>query len=744
MFIIRLVFLLSVVLFTMTIDPVQVGLGSYSTEVPAGQESPQTTIFRVESLEDHPMPTNKWWSALAWQGSGNRAMFAHPLALAAHPDGLAVSYPNTPFIATRGDEYRYNFFEDFRVSVSGLSRASAPPLVVDFSDWTVTAAWDGDVMRATMGHGMPFVYFTTSSSDITLTFRQAPDVILNEDGSALVTIRGRAYGLFAPSGSTWTVEGEQLHAALNGKTYFSVAVLPDDTPETFAEFRARAFVFVTGSHVEWQYDEAASSVITTYMLETQVMEGSETATLSALYRHQWLYSQDVNTAYAYTSSRGEMRVVQGNSFTTTMLYPGILPALPAVDGLSIDELARGIDRVERFNNDNLRLNLPGPNGEADTYWTGKGLNRLAMLVPIAEQLGDTAARDAFLSTLRTRLEDWFSVSESGALPHFTYDSNWGVLIGYPAAGFGYQSRINDHHFHHGYFIYAAAMIAMRDPEWAALDQWGGMVDLLIRDANSPDADDPMFPRLRSFDVYAGHSWASGANDGDHGANQESSSEAMNFAAALILWGAAVNDPEMRDLGIYLYTTEMIAIQQYWFDVDHAVFPEGFDRSALGILWSDGGQYTTWWTQDPDAIHAINFLPITPASLYLGRTPDYLTENRADLIEQAGGEPDAFTDVLRLTYALTDPAAELAAYQANPPEPEWGETQTHALHWLETLNVLGRLDLTVTADSPFYAIFEREGVRIYAAYNPDAAERVVTFSDGVTLTVPPYEMATLSR
>ncbi len=740
----RLVFLLSVVLLTMTIDHVQVGQGSYSTDVPAGQESPQTTIFRVDALADRPMPTNKWWSALAWQGSGNRAMFAHPLALAANPDGLAVSYPNTPFISTRGDEYRYNFFEDFRVSVAGLTRASAPPLVADFSDWTVTAAWDGDAMRATMGHGMPFVYFTTNGGEVALTFRQAPDVIINEEGSALVMIRGRAYGLFAPSGSTWTVENEQIRSTLAGNNYFSLAVLPDDTLETFANFRAHAFVFVTGSHVEWRYDESASSVVTDYALDTQVMEGSQTETLFALYRHQWLYSQDMNTPYAYTSARGEMRVVQGNGFTTTMTYPGILPAMPAVDGLSTDEFTREIDRVERFNNDNLRLNLPGPNGEADTYWTGKGLNRLAMLVPIAEQLGDTAARDAFITTLRARLEDWFSVSESGALPHFTYNSNWGALIGYPAATFGYQTRMNDHHFHHGYFIYAAAMIAMRDPEWASLDQWGGMVDLLIRDANSPDANDPMFPRLRSFDVYAGHSWASGANDGDHGANQESSSEAMNFAASLILWGAAVDNQEIRDLGIYLYTTEMIAIQQYWFDVDHAVFPEGFDRSALGILWSDGGHYTTWWTQDPDAIHAINFLPITPASLYLGQTPEYLAENRADLIDQAGGAPDAFTDVLHLTYALSDPAEALAAFQASPPAPEWGETQTHALHWLETLNVLGRINATVTADAPFYAVFERDGVRTYAAYNFDASNRVVTFSDGVTLTVPPGELATLSR
>ena len=70
-------------------------------------------------------------------------------------------------------------------------------------------------------------------------------------------------------------------------------------------------------------------------------------------------------------------------------------------------------------------------------------------------------------------------------------------------------ELNDHHFHYGYFIRAAAEIARHDPAWASDAHWGGMVSLLVRDIASPDRDDPMFPFLRNFDPYAGHSWASG-------------------------------------------------------------------------------------------------------------------------------------------------------------------------------------------------------------------------------------------
>ena len=61
-----------------------------------------------------------------------------------------------------------------------------------------------------------------------------------------------------------------------------------------------------------------------------------------------------------------------------------------------------------------------------------------------------------------------------------------------------------------------------------------MVLLLIRDIASPDRDDPLFPFLRTFDPYAGHSWASGTALFGSGNNQESSSEAMNAWTGIIV------------------------------------------------------------------------------------------------------------------------------------------------------------------------------------------------------------------
>ena len=95
---------------------------------------------------------------------------------------------------------------------------------------------------------------------------------------------------------------------------------------------------------------------------------------------------------------------------------------------------------------------------------------------------------ALLTAIRTRLNDWFTASPGKTSRVFYYNSAWGTLLGYPAS-YGSDPELNDHHFHYGYFIAAAATLAKFDPTWATSSQYGGMVDLLIRDANNYDRAD---------------------------------------------------------------------------------------------------------------------------------------------------------------------------------------------------------------------------------------------------------------
>jgi endoglucanase Acf2 len=435
-----------------------------------------------------------------------------------------------------------------------------------------------------------------------------------------------------------------------------------------------------------------------------------------------------------------MKLGQGSGFATQVKFPGVLPSLPNAGGCDPARLATYL---------NAEASQPDPPTK-DTYWEGKHLGKLATLIPIAEQFGVKEAEATLRKKLKARLEHWFTAAApDGQLKSrglFYYNANWGALIGCPAS-YGSDTELNDHHFHYGYFAKAAAEIARRDPDWAADERWGGMVKLLIRDFASPDRKDPLFPFLRSFDPYAGHSWASGhARFGD-GNNNESSSEAMNAWAGLVLWGEATGDRALRDLGIFLYTTEMTAIHEYWFDVHAENFPKGYTPSVVTMIWGGKGANGTWFSANPEMVHGINFLPMHGGSLYLGHYPDYVRKNYKALVEEnKGTQWDAWADIIWMYLALADPKEALAQFEAREKgyPAEAGNTKANTYHWLHTLNVLGHVDPTVTADTPLYAVFRKGSRQTYVAYNMAPSPRTVTFSDGFKLEAKERSFATGSR
>ncbi|MGH3729870.1 MAG: glycosyl hydrolase [Micromonosporaceae bacterium] len=720
---------------------VPVGEGSYTTDRPAGTKGPSNSggaavTPKVTSRVSGPVPTNDWWSSLIWpRYAGNpysENLYAHPLAFHTYADGLGMSYPDAPAITPDGRTYEHTYSEDLRVGVAGLN---SPETKVDgWSDWTVSPYWsDGTrTLRATIGHGSPYAYFTGSGGNARVTFAGTPNVFSNSGGVLGVTVRGHHYALFAPSGATWSLNGTVATSGLAGRDYFSVASLP--STGALALFAKYAYSFVTDTRASWDYDPGSARVTSTFTATTTAKEGTQTGTLLALYRHQWRASSDPVTSHRYASPRGEMRLREGASFTTRATFNGVLPSLPDLGSYDRSRLGSYVDVV-----------LAEPDlmkGATDTYWTGKALGRLAMLVPIADQLGKTTARDRLLDAIRGRLADWLTASPGEAERLFAYDATWDTMIGYPAS-YGADTELNDHHFHYGYFVLAAAILAKYDPGWVSSGRYGGMVELLVKDSANWSRGDTRFPFLRHFDPYAGHSWASGHAGFAHGNNQESSSEAMMFATAAVLFGEATGNTAMRDTGIYLYTTERAAVGEYWFDASNAVFPATYGHDTLGILWGAGGAYATWWTANPEEIHGINALPVTGGSLYHGSWTADVKANVAEMRSNNGGPETEWRDVIWQFLAIGDPAGAKSAWDGSGGgyEPEWGETKAHTYHWIYNLAATGTPDHTVTADVPTYAVFNRSGTRTYVAHNASGTARTVTFSDGTTLSVPARSTAT---
>jgi endoglucanase Acf2 len=686
--------------------------------------------------------SSKWWSSLMWPFNPDNHysldLYAHPLALRAQSEGLGVSYPTTAAVQPR--EYMYRYSRDLLVGLEGLRATDAK--VVAYSDWAVTVEWRavGCSLRATFGHGFPFAYFEREgTAPATATFDGSP-LIDAERGSAIgLTVGDHHYALFAPTGAKWERTTQGFRSNLSGKRVFSVAVLPDADPATLALFQEHAFAFVRDTRVGWQYDEKKAELVTSYEAVTELVDdcGLPCAQRShdpiwALYRHQWLNSDaKVLSRAEYTSPRGTMKTIVAPSFQTRMKLNGVLPILPNASDAS---LRHYVDKVweER---EHFPVGL-GPQPERDVYWEGKSFGRLANVVEIADQQGMTDAKEGLLQAMKNEFEDWFDGREPRML---YYDGAWRSLVAFPAS-YGSAEQLNDHHFHYGYFIQAAETIARFDPDWAK--KWGSCVELLIKDAANWDRKDTRFPFLRHMDPYAGHSWASGPAQFPEGNNQEASSEDINLSYAIIMWGVNTGNREIRDLGIYLYTNQVSAAEQYWFDVDREVFPKAFGHSLAAMVWGAGAKYDTWFDQDPVMVHGINVLPFHGGSLYFGRRPDYVSRNFDSLVNLSHGEITTWRDYMLMYLATSDAerAADLFG-QDTLFEPEFGNSMAMTRHWVFNLRALGRLDTATTADTPTYAVFtDRAGKRTHVAYNGAGVPREVEFSDGVTLSVPPRQLA----
>ncbi len=514
-------------------------------------------------------------------------------------------------------------------------------------------------------------------------------------------------------------------------------------PELPENIKKYAYVFPENTTTTWSYNENTSIVRTDFVIDTKVKEGTESNLLIGLLPHHWAHlSSDspVPDKYSYNHVRGEIKTMEGNRFSVENTFHGILPTLPYVNNYSPGfDSALLVEKIDSIKYDQIGT-------WTDSYNDGQLLNRLVQTARIAYETGYTSAGDIMLATIQERLEDWLKAEEGEVAFLFYYNSTWSALLGYPA-GHGQDSNLNDHHFHWGYLIHAAAFMEQYRPGWAA--QWGEMVNMLIRDAAATDRNDSMFPFLRNFSPYAGHSWANGFASFPQGNDQESTSESMQFNSSLIHWGTVTGNKSIRDLGIYLYTTEQTAIEEYWFDMYDRIFKltqPTQQYSLVSRVFGNSFDNGTFWTTDIAAAYGIELYPIHAGSLYLGHNIEYAAKLWEEIKRNTGitrneANPDLWHDIMWQFASFIDPAEAIAMHDSYPGrELKFGVSDALTYHWIHAMNALGQIDTGITADYPVAAAFNLNGRITYVAHNYNNSTLNVKFSDGYILHVPAREMA----
>jgi Glycosyl hydrolase family 81 C-terminal domain len=181
-------------------------------------------------------------------------------------------------------------------------------------------------------------------------------------------------------------------------------------------------------------------------------------------------------------------------------------------------------------------------------------------------------------------------------------------------------------------------------------------------------------------------------------------------------------------------------------------PPEYKNIEVAQVFGGALKHNTWWTDEPRQIKGINLLPITSASTYLARDPKYVKRNLEALKPEMatyaahawrpsyGPPADVWQDIFAKYSGLADPAQGLSQWD-RWGSVELGDTRSHALHWLLSLQEMGAPDFDVTANTALFSVFKKsDGSKTYLAYNATKSPLNVKFSDGKTLVVAPGTLA----
>ena len=372
-------------------------------------------------------------------------------------------------------------------------------------------------------------------------------------------------------------------------------------------------------------------------------------------------------------TRGTMRGVLSSGETPTWTCketrdPVIARLLPGTDPSEAELVGVDFDRVleTEIKQD---WNVPA---DGSYYFNGKLLQKYASLCLLAQHRNLPDLLSTGVEKLKNTMEMYVANKATHPL---VYDEVFGGIItseGFTRndmnADFG-NGLYNDHHFHYGYFVTAFSIMAQLDPGWArSTPALQDFVDTLIRDAASSDPSDPLFPYFRHFNWFHGHSYAHGITSMADGKDQESVSEEMNFHYGMLLWAEVTENRRLADIAQLMLKVNKRSIQSYFLmKDDNTVHPPEFvPNKVTGIFFDNKVDYTTWFSPNPECIHGIQMIPVSPILPYF-RDAEFVREewesilSKIDLIRNPSAH-SGWESLLYANYAMIEPRQALTELQ----------------------------------------------------------------------------------
>lgn len=744
-------------------------------------EKAKLPVYKDDSLQS-PIDSNDWWQSILINKFGN-LLSTMPLKTKYSTKGLGILTATEGWLPDMGEtdvnvSVNSETEIDFYVLPENLDTSSACDKVVDYSDYSVTAGLYDDshmAMKSTFVKGSPYVFteygdtetIYISSSSITSIFDGNGNEILannlatlktdhigleitDSDNKAKTKTSKSYYCLSVPENTIFKKIGSYIRVTFPGKNgYMSIGTMLNKSQ--IDTFYRHGYAFVTDTNVTYDYNDSSAKITSNYSVTTALKRnGFTNKTFLCMLPHQWKNSTDDNGSFAtYTSVRGDMKAIEGNSFKTVSDFAGLVPtfALPTNSDFDGEALLGYLNELE-----DATKNL---NPAADAYWEGKNLHPLGMGVLMADQIGATDLRDTFLKRMKKILVNWFTYDGKDDISYFIYNQNWGTLY-YEQSEFGANASICDHHFTYGYFMFAATVLATYDEEF--YNDYKGMIEMMIRDYANPSDNDSEYCRFRAYDLYEGHSWAGGYADNDSGNNQESASESLFSWVSMYLWGVLTNNDTYRDAGVFGFTNEMEAVEQYWFDYDKDNWIDAWPYEVVGQVYGGINFYGTFFGGQPLYVYGIQWLPISEYLTYYGMNQTRCAEiyqglltdtdiamdkavkaankegkSQAEIDKMLNEYPQADTGWQHITWPFlsqTNPDLALNKFLENDTKVQ--KTDTANTYWfINSMKELGvkTTDIIATGDLSA-SVYYNKNTNKYTAtvWNPTNETKVVTFNN----------------
>ncbi|KAI7893897.1 endo-1,3(4)-beta-glucanase [Mucor mucedo] len=395
-----------------------------------------------------------------------------------------------------------------------------------------------------------------------------------------------------------------------------------DMPGSEAVLDTHTGVWATGAKLETGADS-------TYTINWNLAGDLSKRLLTFAYPHHIssFANQVVRTnMILQSSSKGPMEAVIGNTWIlkeTDLPTTEWFPSNPAPEPSTRNEILQAMV-------DDVYSNYTENTFKDDNYFSGKGLQKYALLAltlnrPDVTQLQNAELAKVALDKIKNALVPYLENRQANP---YRYDRLYKGIVARdglpPSMGgkgdiyseFGH-SYYNDHHYHQGYLVVTAAIVHYLDPSWrtAELKEW---TEDLIRDVNNPVDNDPYFAQFRSWDWFAGHSWAGGikVNGALDGRDQESVPETTYFGRFMEYVHGIQQLPMTPILAEYIRTPEFVS--QEWTQKLGAIAPTVHSPWA-GVL------YLNYAIINPsDAYPILRTIPVDDGqtksySLYLAAT-----------------------------------------------------------------------------------------------------------------------------